>query len=77
MELRSHQELRLGKSGDDPYLHNTDVGLVYKGFADWLDVGLNFKKEFEKDGSGASGSGTVFEEETSASFPAEFSVDCS
>ena len=46
------EELRLGKSGDDPYLHNTDVGLVYKGFAEWLDIGLNFKKEFERDSSG-------------------------
>lgn len=46
------QELRFGKSGDDPYLHNTDVGVTYKSFADWLDVSLNFKKEFARDSSG-------------------------
>jgi len=46
------EELRVGKSGDDPYLHNTDVGLVYKGLADWLDVSLNYKKEFERDSDG-------------------------
>jgi hypothetical protein len=46
------EELRLGKSGDDPYLHKTDVGLVYKGFGDWIDVSLNFRKEFERDSSG-------------------------
>lgn len=51
-KITVRQELRVGKSGDDPYLHNTDVGLVYKGFADWLDVSLNFKKEFERDSSG-------------------------
>jgi hypothetical protein len=46
------EELRVGKSGDDPGLHNTDVGLVYKGIADWLDVSLNYKKEFERDSAG-------------------------
>jgi hypothetical protein len=46
------EEFRVGKSGDDPYLHNTDVGLVYKGFADWLDVSMNFKKEYQRDSSG-------------------------
>ena len=35
------EEIRVGQSGDDPYLHNTDAGLVYKGFAYWLDVSLN------------------------------------
>ena len=51
-KLTVRQELRFGKSGGDPYLHNIDVGLVYKSFGDWIDVGLNFKKEFEKDSSG-------------------------
>ncbi|MBW8014867.1 MAG: DUF2490 domain-containing protein [Planctomycetes bacterium] len=46
------EELRFGKSGDDPYLHNTNVGLVYKGFGDWIDVSLDFKKEFERDSTG-------------------------
>ena len=51
-KITVREELRLGKSGDDPHLHNTDIGLVYKGFGDWLDVGLNFKKEYERDSSG-------------------------
>lgn len=51
-KVKVNEELRVGKSGDDPYLHNTDAGLVYKGFADWLDVSLNFKKEFERDSAG-------------------------
>lgn len=51
-KVKVSEELRVGKSGDDPYLHNTDAGLIYKGFADWLDVSLNFKKEFERDSAG-------------------------
>jgi hypothetical protein len=51
-KITFREELKLGRSGDDPYTHNTDVGLVYKGFADWLDVSLNFKKEYERDSSG-------------------------
>jgi hypothetical protein len=51
-KITVREELRLGESGDDPHLHNTDVGLVYKGLADWLDVSLNFKKEYDRDSSG-------------------------
>jgi len=51
-KITVREELYLGESGDDPRLHNTDVGLVYKGLADWLDVSLNFKKEYERDSSG-------------------------
>ncbi|MBW8017757.1 MAG: DUF2490 domain-containing protein [Planctomycetes bacterium] len=45
------EELKFGRSGGEPYNNNTDVGIVYKGFADWLDVGMNFKKEYERDSS--------------------------
>ena len=51
-KITVREELKLGRSGDDPYTHNTDVGLVYKGFGDWIDMSLNFKKEFERDSSG-------------------------
>ena len=51
-KITVRQEARFGRSGDDPYLHSTDIGLTYKGFADWLDVSLNFKKEFQRDSSG-------------------------
>ncbi len=50
-KITFRQEVRFGKSGGDSYLHNYDLGLVYKSFGDWIDVGLNFKKEFEKDSS--------------------------
>ena len=46
------EELKLGEHNGNPYLHNTDMGLVYKSFGDWIDVSLNFKKEYEKDSAG-------------------------
>jgi len=51
-KLTVREEVKFGRSGDDPYHHNTDVGLVYKGLADWVDVSLNFRKEYERDSSG-------------------------
>jgi hypothetical protein len=46
------QELRMGRHNGNPYLHNEDLGIVYKGLADWLDIGFNFRKEYEKDSKG-------------------------
>ncbi len=46
------QELRFGRHEGSLYLHNVDLGIVYKGLAEWLDLGFNFKKEYEKDSSG-------------------------
>ncbi len=46
------QELRFGRSGSEPHLYNVDMGLVYSGLADWLALGFNFRKEYEKDSSG-------------------------
>ena len=46
------QELRFGRHEGDLYLHNVDLGIVYKSLAEWLDLGFNFKKEYEKDSSG-------------------------
>jgi hypothetical protein len=46
------EEFRAGRHNGNPYLHNVDLGLVYKRFADGIDIGLNFKKEYEKDSTG-------------------------
>jgi hypothetical protein len=46
------EELRFGQHNGNPCLYNTDMGLVYKSLGDWIDVSLNFKKEYEKDSSG-------------------------
>lgn len=46
------QEMRFGKSGSDPYHNKVDLGLIYKGLADWLDIGFNFRKQYERDCAG-------------------------
>jgi len=30
------QETRLGRHNGNPYLYNVNMGIVYRGFADWL-----------------------------------------
>lgn len=48
----AREEHRMGRHNGNPYLYNWDLGLVYKGFTDWLDIGFNFRKEYEKDSKG-------------------------
>lgn len=50
-EIAVTEELRYGRDNGSPYLHNTVISLVYKSLGDWIDLGFNFKKEYEKDGS--------------------------
>ena len=47
------EELRLGESGGDFYYQHTEMGLVYSGLADWLDVGFDYRQISEKDSTGA------------------------
>ncbi|UCG49626.1 MAG: DUF2490 domain-containing protein, partial [Phycisphaerales bacterium] len=57
-ELNEDWDFKLGtelKYGDDAgelYCQNVDFGLVYKGIADWVDFGLMYKREYQKDGAG-------------------------
>ncbi len=44
------EEFRLGDDGGNLYHHHSDIGLVYKGLADWIDVGANFRKVYEDAG---------------------------
>ena len=44
------EEFRLGDEGGNLYYHRSDIGFVYKGFADWIDVGANFRKVYEDTG---------------------------
>jgi hypothetical protein len=43
------EELRLG---DNLCYHHSDIGLTYEGLADWLDVGFNFRKAYQRDSDG-------------------------
>jgi hypothetical protein len=42
------QELRFGRHHGNPYLHNIDLALVYKGFADWVDMVLILKRSMSR-----------------------------
>ena len=43
------QEFRFGDDGGHLYYHHSDIGLIYKGLAKWIDVGINFRKVFLED----------------------------
>lgn len=40
------EEFRLGDEGGNLYYHHSDIGFVYKGLGDWIDVGANFRKVY-------------------------------
>ena len=51
-EFEFEEELKLGDDAGELYCHNSDFGLVYKGLAEWVSIGFNFKKEYERDDNG-------------------------
>ncbi len=46
------EELRMGGDAGRLYYHHSDLGFLYSGLADWLDVGFNYREVFETDSSG-------------------------
>jgi len=44
--------LKLGHDAGNLYYHYTDLGFVYRGAADWIDLGFNYKQAFSKDEEG-------------------------
>jgi hypothetical protein len=46
------EELRYGDDAHHLYQHWLDGGVVYKGLAEWLDVGVNYREVFTEDGKG-------------------------
>jgi hypothetical protein len=46
------EHLKLGHDAGHLYLHQTDLGFVYQGLADWIDLGFNFKHGFRKNDDG-------------------------
>ena len=49
--VSAEEEFRLADGAERLVYHHTDLGFTYKGFADWLDVGLNFRKAYFEDSS--------------------------
>ena len=51
-KMNLEEELRLGDDASNLYYHHTDIGVMYSGITDWLDVGLNYRHVFEEKSSG-------------------------
>ena len=51
-DFEFQEELRLNHDGGNLYYDFSDLGLTYKGLADWLELGFNFRKIYEKEESG-------------------------
>ncbi len=52
-ELEFEQELKVGEDASQLYNHNFGSGVVYKGAAPWLDLGLSFLRDYERDDAGS------------------------
>ena len=50
--VSAEEEFRLENDAGNLFYQHTDLGLTYKGFADWFDLGLNFRQIDQKDSSG-------------------------
>lgn len=50
--LEFEEELRIGEDASRLYNHNSAAGLLYKGVTRWLDLGLSFLRDYEKDDQG-------------------------
>jgi hypothetical protein len=46
------EHLKFGNDAGHFYLHHTDLGFVYGGLADWVDLGFNFKELFKEEDDG-------------------------
>jgi len=44
------EEFKLGDDGGNLYSRHSDVGFVYKGLADWVELGFNYRYVSEKGG---------------------------
>jgi hypothetical protein len=45
------QEYKFGDDAGEFYYNHSDLGFVYKSFADWIDLGFNYRLAFERAGS--------------------------
>ena len=46
------EQLKFGNDAGYFYYHHTDLGFVYGGLADWIDLGFNFKEVFLEEDDG-------------------------
>lgn len=50
--VRIEDLLKMGNDGRTFTYSHTDLGFVYQGFADWVDLGFNYRHVFKRYGSG-------------------------
>lgn len=43
------EEFRFGGDAKDFYYQHSDLGFIYSGFAQWLDLGANYRHIYEKN----------------------------
>jgi hypothetical protein len=46
------EQLKFGEGAGHFYYHHSDLGFVYGGLADWIDLGFNFKEVFVEEDDG-------------------------
>ncbi|MFA5554186.1 MAG: DUF2490 domain-containing protein [Phycisphaerae bacterium] len=51
-KVTAQEEFRLGDDAKRLYYHHWDVGFVYGGFADWLDMGFGYRHIYQRDSGG-------------------------
>jgi len=50
-KVNFEQDFRLGDEGGNLYYEHSDLGFVYTGLGDWIDLGFNYRLIYEKDGA--------------------------
>lgn len=48
-EAMFQKEFRLGDDGGTLYYQHSELGAMYKGLAEWLELGFNYRQIFERD----------------------------
>lgn len=49
--VRIDELLKLGDESRKFTYHHTDLGFIYQGLADWVDLGFHYRHAFRRDGS--------------------------
>jgi hypothetical protein len=45
------EEFRFGEDAGEFYYHHSDLGFVYKGLTDWIELGFNYRQVFDRTDS--------------------------
>ena len=45
------EEFKFGDDAGELYYHHSDLGFVYRSFADWIDLGFNYRQISERSDS--------------------------